>query len=431
MKVAIYFYNKHIKNVDFINVLEGNPGVGGTEYCILCLYELMKHYHPEVDVTMIVPCETQQMPTEMIEVVPELDMLPNKVKEMNADVLVISSLIDGKPLSDGFFYKADKEQIRVITWGHNYYLSDYCNILTKHNCVKANVFVGKQQYDRYIDHRVIKKSTVIYNMYPFDSKEIIKRRMEKKSVTYIGSLIESKGFHVLAQAWKNILKEVPDAQLYVVGSGNLYKRESELGKYAIADKEYEDLFIPYLLDDEGKMLESVHFLGILGKEKKEVIRNTCVGVVNPTGRTETFGLSALDFESMSVPVVTIGTGGFLDTVINNRTGLLYDKISELPSCVIELLNNTEQNIEFGKNAREFSKRFSAEKIVEEWLQLFELVINNRTLEVKIPNDFKNKQLKWLRILNRRFKNRIHAEWLPAVIDIETIVRKMYRKIYHK
>lgn len=203
----------------------------------------------------------------------------------------------------------ETNQIKTILWGHNFYLSDFCNKISGCSYVKANVFVGRQQYDRYVDHKVIKKSTYIYNMYPQPVYEARKEN-SNHAVTYIGSLVPLKGFHVLAQAWKSILTEVPDAELNVIGSGKLYGRNSKLGRYGIADEEYERQFMPGLTEPDGSIMPSVHFWGVLGVEKNDVIRNTCVGVVNPTGRTETFGISALDFESMSVPVVTIAKGGF-------------------------------------------------------------------------------------------------------------------------
>ena len=57
-------------------------------------------------------------------------------------------------------------------------------------------------------------------------------------------------------------------------------------------------------------MPSVHFHGVMGEEKKELIARTSVGVANPSGRTETFGISAIDFSSRGVPVVTIASGGF-------------------------------------------------------------------------------------------------------------------------
>ena len=88
-----------------------------------------------------------------------------------ADILVISSRRDGNPLPQTFFNQLDENKVKTVLWGHNYYYSDYCNRIANCNAIKANVFVGRQQYDRYVDHKIILKSTYIYNMYPMEKKQ--------------------------------------------------------------------------------------------------------------------------------------------------------------------------------------------------------------------------------------------------------------------
>ena len=322
MHIGIYINNENISSVDCKNLLAGNPGIGGTEYCVLLLAQAYKMYYSNNKVTLFVAKQGILPEVDNYVVVNGIDGLPAKAQKEDVDVLVVSAVYNGIPLPQSFFDDISAKKIKTILWGHNFYLNDFCNKICKCEYAKANVFVGRQQYDRYIDHAVINKSTYIYNMYP-ETDELHREKIQNHAVTYIGSLVPTKGFHVLAAVWKTILKEVPDATLNVVGNGKLYGRNSKLGKYNIAEDSYEKQFMSGLTDDEGNILPSVHFWGVLGVEKNDVIRNTCVGVVNPTGRTETFGISALDFESMSVPVVTIAKGGFLDTVLNEKTGLLY------------------------------------------------------------------------------------------------------------
>ena len=317
--------------------------------------------------------------------------------------------------------------MKTILWGHNFYLSDFCNKICRCEYARANVFVGRQQYDRYIDHAVIKKSTYIYNMYP-ETGELHREKIENHAVTYIGSLVPTKGFHLLADIWKTILKEVPDATLNVVGSGKLYGRNSKLGKYNIAEESYEEQFMSGLTDDEGNILPSVHFFGVLGVEKNDVIRDTCVGVVNPTGQTETFGISALDFESMNVPVVTIAKGGFLDTVLNEKTGLLYGHKNDFAKDIITLLKNDKLNEQYGRAGVQLSKEFTPNKIIKEWNRLFLKVLNDEEMEYMKPNSFMKTNLKKYRCLNRKIKNIIRVEYPISVIGVESFARNVLRRI---
>ena len=112
-------------------------------------------------------------------------------------------------------------------------------------------------------------------MYP-EVSEPFRKENDGKTVTYIGSLVPTKGFHLLANAWKAVLAEVPDAQLHVVGSGKLYDRNSKLGAYGIAEESYENSFIKGITDRAGELLPSVHFHGVMGEEKKELIARTSV-----------------------------------------------------------------------------------------------------------------------------------------------------------
>lgn len=427
MKIAIFIDNENIQGVDCRNLENGNPGIGGTEYCILLLAQIYKKIYSDDEIVLLATTQGMLPEVDTVEVISDPLEIGRKFRQIQADMLLISAVYRGEPLSQEFFDMIDTNKIKTIFWGHNFYLSDFCNRIAKCSYAKANVFVGRQQYDRYLDHSVIKKSTYIYNMYP---RSVYEARKENTNhaVTYIGSLVPPKGFHVLAQAWKSILAEVPDAELNIIGSGKLYGRNSKLGRYGIADEEYEQQFMAGLTDENGNIMPSVHFFGVLGEEKAEVIRKTCVGVVNPTGKTETFGISALDFESLGVPVVTIGKGGFLDTVIDHHTGLLYQRYDELVGNVVELLKDKEKNIRFGEEGIRLAESFAPQNIIAQWHDLFELVYRDKKPEYRVPDSFMWTNLKKYRALNRRIKNLCGIEYPMSVIGLESFARKVLRKL---
>lgn len=427
MKIAIYIDNRNISSVDCTDLSKGNPGIGGTEYCILLLAQMIKCYHKEIEVILLVEKKGCLPKVDEILLVNGLNDVSKIAKK--ADILVISSRRDGNPLPQTFFNQLDENKVKTVLWGHNYYYSDYCNRIANCNAIRANVFVGRQQYDRYVDHKIILKSTYIYNMYPMEKKQ--KRKFENQhTVTYIGSLVPEKGFQVLAAAWKKIIAEVPDAQLNVIGSGKLYSRNSKLGKYKIAEEHFENQFMRYLIDDAGKILPSVNFLGVMGAEKDNVILETGVGVVNPTGRTETFGISALDFESMGVPVVTIAKGGFLDTVIDHKTGILSRNVSGIADSIITLLKNSNMNKHYGHAGIKLAENFVPSLIIEEWINLFFKILNDEKLQYKKPENFMASNLKWLRVINHNFKSIIKISDGISVIGVESLAKAILRRLGH-
>lgn len=309
--------------------------------------------------------------------------------------------------------------------------SDDLNVLIKYQNLQRIVFCGKQFYDRYIDHPIINKSIYIFNMFDANQSVYNRRKEYSQNVTYTGSLISEKGFHVLAKYWKKVLKAVPDAKLHVIGSGQLYNRESKLGKYGLAEDRYEKKFMKYLTDSNGKIIESVYFHGIMGKEKFSLYNDTAVGVINPTARTETFGMSVLEMNACGVPVVSKADEGLLDTLKNNINGLNYKFEFILPYKIIKLLKEKELNYNLGRQGQEYvNSNFSPELIIEQWIACFNEIINNHSVRYCMPDDFYFSHKKFLRIqihnMRERWKNIPSLHQLNYRYLIHNIIEKTRR-----
>ena len=176
-----------------------------------------------------------------------------------------------------------------------------------------------------------------------------------KTVTYMGSLVPAKAFHMLAEIWPQVEQQVPDAKLQIIGTGKLYDRDANLGRFGIAQEDYENYFMQYLTDAEGHIRPSVKFLGLVGEEKEDYFVDTSVGVVNPSGIDETFCLSAVEMEICGVPIIARKKYGLLDTVIHQKTGLLFRNRKQFLNATVKLLKDTKMNSAMGKSASEFVK----------------------------------------------------------------------------
>ncbi len=403
MKVAIYPHDYDygegplFRNMDFRNPQLGNPGIGGTQYeFILLAYALVNFSDCEVNIychedSNIYPDGVK------VHIFRDNSDLIQQIKNDSNDIFVIRAEI--RPEFFDMFERAEKAGINTVAWSHNfmpYYIADS---LVKNQAVKRVVMVSHEHYDYHLDHPVNAKSTYIYNMF-YGRHFRLRDSSYESAVTFTGGLYRFKGFHVLASMWKDILKEVPGAKLYVIGSGKLYNKSSALGVYGLADPEYEAEFMKHLTDKGGKIIPSVKFLGNMGAEKAEIYYKTAVGVMNPTGTDETFGISALDAEACGVPVVTRAINGLLETVRHGETGFLGRNPEEIKKYIILLLKDKELNIRLGRKAKEFAeKSFLPEAIVKQWLKLFDDVLNNRPCEY-IPPTPHNTGHKRLKIFNR-------------------------------
>ena len=420
MKIGIELSDSHLSNIDLSNPELGNPGVGGSEYLFDLLasqlqrknYDITVYHYSNNYLPLGVEEKKVKSNSEVIRCAENDDI----------DILIYQS---GK--DDKCYHELTKSNLKAITWSHVYL--EYQELVKLRKCtnVKRVVFVGKEEYDSYIDDDIIKRSAYIYNMIP-TSLAPQKRELNNPRVTYVGSLVPAKGFHKLAEIWPEVLKRVPNAELNVIGNGKVYNRNAKLGKYGIAQEDYENSFINCLTDENGEILKSVHFLGIVGTEKSDIFSSTTVGVVNPTALTETFCMSAVEMEYAYIPVVSKGKWGLLDTIGNNKSGFLFKTNNEFIDYIVTLLKNTSLNNQMGLYAHEFVKeKFSVDIIIPRWVDLIEQVYNDVPAQYsKVQGNWSN-DYKWIKQVIRFFRFTCRLKAVPSFYDIKQYAKRILRK----
>lgn len=355
--VAFFVSTKNVSHADLSNPLEGNPGIGATQYLfVLIASELKKRFKHKYDILFITdsPC---LLPTNL-EVLYASDIY-DAIDRYQTDLLIIRT-----PESPAVYEYINKSGRRIITWSHNRIWYRTASMIADCNNIVRNVCVGYKQALEMFGHEVMKKTVVIHN--PVPQIHLVERDLEQPIVTYMGHLDKPRGFHFLASQWKQILNSVPNAQLHVIGAANLYDRSLELGRLGVASKSYEKRFLRYIVDDKDVLLPSVFFHGIMGQEKISILRNTMVGVVNPVGY-ETLSISILEMAACGIPVVSINKYGQSEVVLHNSTGLLFNRKRDFAEYIITLLKNKELNRELGDNAEKFvSQNFNLDKILAMW-----------------------------------------------------------------
>lgn len=266
-------------------------------------------------------------------------------------------------------------KMKLIAWAHCPFKSK----ILYFNSISRVVCVGNEQRDEHKNALNSHKLTVIFNALNLDvnTTYLTPFANRKAEVTFMGALMPFKGFHVLAKAWKDIVSLVPDAHLNVIGSGRLYDRNAPLGKWDIASPEYEELFMPYLLDDNGQILPSVTFWGVLDDEKNKILGETKVGVPNPLGR-ETFCISAVEMQMYGALVTTIKEGGYIDTVYDQDS--LFEHNDDLAIYVATQLKKTE-NKDYNACMEYFENNFSFETTCNKWNDLFDIVEQEKEISI--------------------------------------------------
>lgn len=396
IKIAFYLDKENLKFQNYSNILDGNPGLGGTTYEFLLVSYLLDKRDNQIDVILLTRSNLN-FPHKNVYYVKDLK---------DACQLCIANNIPLIVINQGQFNQETltpySKILSFILWAHNTMSYSKLSLISKLDYVKKIVCCGREMMDLYRDHIATLKSTYIYNIFPIKEKEWyldkITSNRNNHNVVYMGCLAPQKGFHVLARAWKEVLKKVPDAQLYVIGNGQLYN-QAKVGQYGLAEKNYEDLFMQYLKDDNGNLLPSVHFMGLMGIEKFDILAKCKIAVPNPTGITECLPITAIEMQLMGCEMVTIKHPAYIDTIYS--TEYLFSKTSDLSNYIVKALvsNKTkpyEQIYQFIK------ENFGIEHNIKRW----EYLIKN--LDSTWLEDYSDKpyQMKKLKNILLHFKKQI-------------------------
>lgn len=390
-KVAFFLENHSISKADCRDILHSNPGIGGTEYLIILVSYLLHLKDNDLEISLFVESSGLFPEGLKIEVVNDIIGAQNRAISSNCDYLIFKHNAEHIQRN----YLRSDNSIKLISWCHIFLSFWELDYYANNPAITRVIFVGKEMRDLYRDHPIFSKSDFIYNClnlaaadgimdeHPFQKRENI--------VTYMGSLVPYKGFHILAESWKEITEAVPDAQLYIIGSAKVYNQSASLGRYGYADEEYENRFMPFLCQN-GEIMSNVHFMGQLGKEKYEILSITKVGVPNPSGKTETFCLTAVEMQMMGAKIVTLKAPGYIDTV---RNGIFYHRGKPLAKSIIKILKGGA-NEGYDQAMSFFNNNFSFDATVKQWEQLLKKgELNNNSLS----NCFY--RYKWIKELRRK------------------------------
>ncbi|MCK5416470.1 glycosyltransferase [Candidatus Parcubacteria bacterium] len=151
-----------------------------------------------------------------------------------------------------------------------------------------------------------------------------------------GRLAPYKRVDIVVEAFK----EMPDKNLKIFGDGVDLKRLKKI----------------------AEEVDNIEFLGrVNDKEKVELYKN-CEAFINP--QIEDFGITVVEAMASGRPVIAYREGGAVETIIENETGIFFDKQNK--ESLIEAIKDYE-NRKFDsevitKNAQRFSKNIFRESI---------------------------------------------------------------------
>lgn len=215
-----------------------------------------------------------------------------------------------------------------------------------------------KRYDRFVvlTHEDAQNWTefdnvaIIPNINGFECEQ--SASLKNPVVVAVGRLVEQKGFDKLIEAWSIVCKRTEGWTLHIYGEGAL---RNELQK---------------LIDEKG--LGNRCFLAGLCSNIKEKYLESSIFTLSSV--YEGFGLVLLEAITCGVPVVSFACPcGPRAIIADGENGFLVPpgNVEELADRLIYLIQHPEKRKEMGMKAKQSTENFSKEKVMKQWIELFE------------------------------------------------------------
>ena len=355
MKIGFLFEDKFLSYANFKNVSKGNPGCGGAEYQMALLFtELSRNIKYNIIVF------NYNMTTKFANNVKNI--LINNLGDIKDDIDMTMIINFTNELQTDELYNFIKSsKMNFIIWVHCRLNKEKIREFSKLENIKKIVFVTPLEME-ILGKNILKKKVSIFNMIPEPVGELNFYKKKDNIVVYVGNISRYKGFINLLYQWKQIKLNVKDAQLFVIGNGSLYNRHQKFSKLNLCKPDYEYEIQNVLLKDN--ILDSVHFLGLMGYNKKQIIKRAKVGIVT-NQNVETFCITALEYQKYGVPVVALNKDGLKYSVQNGKSGILCETFEEMGKQIIKIL---KEEYKFDL-PNKFLEQFYCKNIISKWEDL--------------------------------------------------------------
>lgn len=198
---------------------------------------------------------------------------------------------------------------------------------------------------------------------------------ENQRLLFVGRISPEKGVHVLLDAFQEVVKHYPKAQLEIAGPESIVSKEFIVG---LSDERtvtelasfYNGSYLAQLKSKISPDLSNQIFFP--GAVPQGQLLNHYWGadiLINPS-LSEAFGMSLVEGMATETPVIGARVGGMTCVVEEGKTGLLVEpsNASALAEAIVDLLSNENRRKSMGKAGRQrVLALFSWKKIAESLL----------------------------------------------------------------
>lgn len=227
--------------------------------------------------------------------------------------------------------------------------------LLKKQIEKYDKIVTLTDEDNKTWKKYFPKSQCINN--PITINPLKNPNLNNKKVLAVGRLTKEKGFDYLIDTWKIVNQKHPDWELNIYGDGEL-----------------KDILLKQI---SNNLLDNKIKLHPPTKEIEKIYHESSIFVLS--SRYEGFVLALIEAMASGLPCISFNCKyGPEEMIINAENGFLVDlgNTEDLANKIIALIENPILRKSFSEKAVISAHRFTIEKIMEQWINLFKNILNN-------------------------------------------------------
>jgi glycosyltransferase involved in cell wall biosynthesis len=137
----------------------------------------------------------------------------------------------------------------------------------------------------------------------------------------------------------------------------------------IQDQAYYDRYVAPHIDNY-----KVIYAGSVGPFERNSLLGKACALLHPIQFNEPFGLSVIEAMACGTPVIAFDRGSMPELIENGKTGFLVNNLDEAVDTVAHI-----KEIDRATCRRHVEQHFTVDRMINEYIQVYEMILNGRSL----------------------------------------------------
>lgn len=266
----------------------------------------------------------------------------------------------------------------------------------------AHLFERAEEFDLIHNHfdflplcwSGLVRTPVLTTIHGFSSPKILPAYRRYNRKTYyvaISDADRNPELDYLATIYHGIPVDLYDFQprpgKYLLFFGRIHPEKGTHEAIQLAKRAGMELVIAGIIQDRGYFEKEVQphldprvqYIGPVGQEKKSEILGGAYALIHLIQFKEPFGLSLIEAMACGTPVIARGLGAIPEIVKPGKNGFIVETLDE----ALESLEKIKE-IDRSECRRTVEEKFTQDRMVDAYLQIYEQILNREMREEKRP-----------------------------------------------